>query len=207
MTRLFLVDDHPIVREGLRAMLEASGHAVVGEAGEPMSALAGIAATQPELVLMDLELGPLSGLDLLAALRARGDAARVLVFTMHAQPRRVLQALEAGVDGYLLKDAGPDQLLSTIAAAMAGQRPVQRELLQAVEAARGTAAELLSAREREIVERVALGDTSAQIAERLNLSPKTVDTYRSRAMAKLGVGDFAGLVRWAVREGLIDGNA
>lgn len=206
MTRLFLVDDHPIVREGLRAMLETADHEIVGEAGDATAALTGIVATRPEVVLMDLDLGRLSGLDLTAALRARGDPARLLVFTMHAQPRRVAQALEAGVHGYLLKDAGRDLLLQALAAVARGERFVQAELADALRIARETAPEVLSAREREIVERVALGDTSAQIADRLNLSPKTVDTYRSRAMAKLGVGDFAGLVRWAVREGLIDGS-
>ncbi len=206
MTRLFLVDDHPIVREGLRAMLESAGHEIVGEAGDATSALAGIAASNPEIVLMDLELGRLSGLDLLAALRARSHPSRVLVFTMHGQPRRVAQALECGVHGYLLKDAGREQLLVALAAVARGEPFLQRELADALRSAREASPEVLSAREREIVERVALGDTSAQIAERLSLSPKTVDTYRSRAMAKLGVGDFAGLVRWAVREGVIDGS-
>jgi len=206
MTRLFLVDDHPIVREGLRAMLESAGHEIVGEAGDATSALTGIVSTHPEVVLMDLDLGRLSGLDLLAALRARSDPTRVLVFTMHGQPRRVSQALECGVNGYLLKDAGREQLLLALETVARGEPFLQRELAEALRTARDEAPEVLSAREREIVERVALGDTSAQIAERLNLSPKTVDTYRSRAMAKLGVGDFAGLVRWAVREGVIDGS-
>lgn len=205
MTRLFLVDDHPIVREGLRAMVESAGHEVAGEAGDATAALTGIVATSPEVVLMDLDLGRLSGLDLTAALRARGDPVRVLVFTMHSQPRRVAQALEAGVHGYLLKDAGRDLLLQALDTVARGEPFLQPELAEALRLAHETAPEVLSAREREIVERVALGDTSAQIADRLNLSPKTVDTYRSRAMAKLGVGDFAGLVRWAVREGLIDG--
>lgn len=207
MTRLYLVDDHPVVREGLRAVLEAAGHTVLGEAGDATVALADIARLAPELVLLDVNLGARSGIDVLSALRERGITVPVIVLTMLDQPRTVAEALRAGAQGYLLKASPASELLEAVAKVASGRHYLAPGLADV--AVRGLAAKAssldeLSARERQIVVRVVMGDTSAAIAEQLHLSPKTVDTYRSRAMAKLGVGDLAGLVRWAIREGLVD---
>lgn len=210
MTRLYLVDDHPVVREGLRAVLEAAGHMVLGETGDATVALADIVRLKPELVLLDVNLGPRSGLDVLLALRERGEGVPVIVLTMLDQPRTVAEALRAGAQGYLLKASPATDLLDAVAKVSAGRHYLAPGLADV--AVRGLAAKAsslddLSARERQIVVRVVMGDTSAAIAEQLHLSPKTVDTYRSRAMAKLGVPDLAGLVRWAIREGLVDVDA
>jgi two-component system, NarL family, invasion response regulator UvrY len=207
MTRLYLVDDHPVVREGLRAVLEGAGHTVLGEAGEATLALADIARLKPDVVLLDLNLGARSGIDVLAELRERGVTAGVIVLTMLDQPRTVAQALRAGAQGYLLKGSPSSELLDAVSKVAGGRHYLAPGLADV--AVRGLAAKAssldeLSTRERQIVVRVVLGDTSAAIAEQLHLSSKTVDTYRSRAMAKLGVGDLAGLVRWAIREGLVD---
>ncbi len=207
MTRLYLVDDHPVVREGLRAVLEGAGHDVIGEAGDATVALSEISRLQPEIVLLDINLGARSGLDLLAEMRERGVKSGVIVLTMLDQPRNVAQALRGGAQGYVLKGSPAAELLEAVAKVAAGRNHLAPGLADVAVrglAARSSSIDELSARERQIVVRVALGDTSAEIAEKLHLSPKTVDTYRSRAMAKLGVADLAGLVRWAVREGLVD---
>jgi DNA-binding NarL/FixJ family response regulator len=209
MSRIYLVDDHTIMREGLRAMLEAGGHRVVGESAEPVQALEGIRATLPDLVLLDLNLGGSSGFELLAELRRRQLDVCCLVLSMSAQPRHVADALHHGAAGYLLKGSSRADLLRAIDAALQGQRPLDPTV--AALAARpdelGSPEERLaqlSPRERQIVELVVRGQSSAAIAERLHLSPKTVDTYRSRLMAKLGVGDVTALVRFAVGVGLVD---
>jgi two-component system, NarL family, invasion response regulator UvrY len=209
MARLYLVDDHPVVREGLRAVLEAAGHDVVGEAGDATHALVDLQRLQPQIVLLDLNLGARSGIDVMDELRLRAVNAAVIVLTVSDQPRHVAQALRAGAQGYLLKGAGSAELLDAVARVAAGRHYLAPGLADVAVrglAARASSIEELSARERQIVVRVAMGDTSAQIAEQLHLSSKTVDTYRSRAMAKLGVSDLPGLVRWAVREGLVDLN-
>ena len=209
MSRIYLVDDHTIMREGLRAMLEASGHEVVGESADPVHALEGLRATSPDLLLLDLNLGTSSGFELLAELRRRQMPVRCLVLSMSAQPRHVADALQSGAVGYLLKGASRPELLRAIEAACAGQRqldPAVAALAARAGEAGGADERLaqLSPRERQIVELVVRGQSSSAIAERLHLSPKTVDTYRSRLMAKLGVADVTALVRFAVAVGLVD---
>lgn len=206
---LYLVDDHQMVREGLRAVLEAAGHQVVGETDDPTVALAGITRLQPQVLLLDLHLGERSGLELLAELQRRALPVRTVVLTMSAQPRNVAEALRLGAAGYVLKGAPTRDLLEAIEAVMQGRRHVCAELagvaLQAL-AGPATADPLgtLSPRERQILAMVVNGRSSATIGNALHLSPKTVDTYRSRLMAKLGVTDVPALVRLAIRSGLID---
>ena len=206
---LYLVDDHQMVREGLRAVLEAAGHQVMGETADPTRALAEIARLQPQVLLLDLHLGERSGLELLAELQRRALPVRTVVLTMSAQPRNVAEALRLGAAGYVLKGAPTRDLLEAIEAVMQGRRHVCAELagvaLQAL-AGPATADPLgtLSPRERQILAMVVNGRSSATIGNALHLSPKTVDTYRSRLMAKLGVADVPALVRLAIRSGLID---
>jgi DNA-binding NarL/FixJ family response regulator len=209
MSRLYLVDDHPIVRAGLRALLESAGHDLVGESADVTEALSEVLRLSPQLVLLDIQLGHRSGLELLAELHKRNSPAQVIVLTMSAQPGDVARALRLGARGYMLKDSPASELLAGIAAVASGQRHLGPGLADV--AVRGltaaaSGADQLSARERQIVVMVARGITSAAIGEELHLSPKTVDTYRSRAMAKVGVADLPALVRWAIREGLIDVN-
>jgi DNA-binding NarL/FixJ family response regulator len=204
---VYIVDDHPVVRSGLRALLEANGFRVLGDTGEPLVAVDEVPRLQPAVLLLDVQLGDDSGLDVLDALRRRGSEVRVAVFSMSAGRRDLARALRAGASGYLLKDAPPADLLACVAATARGERYLGQGLadraLQALTDA-PPAVERLSARERQMVALVARGLSSAAIAERMHLSPKTVDTYRSRIMGKVGVADLAGLVRWAVREGLVD---
>lgn len=207
---VYLVDDHAILREGLRAVLEAAGHRVVGESGEPTQALADLLRLQPDVLLLDLNLGDRNGLELLAEVQRRELRTRCVVLTMSAQPRNVAEALRLGACGYVLKGAPASELRGAIEAAMQGKRHFTAQVAElafqalAAPAPKEDAMATLSPRERQIIALVVKGHTSNAIGASLHLSPKTVDTYRSRLMAKLGVGDVPALVRLAIREGLID---
>ena len=209
MTRLYLVDDHQIMREGLRALLEAKGYEVVGESADLTAALADLVRLRPEVVLLDLNLGGRSGFELMVEIQRRHLPTRCVVLSMSAQPRDVAEALRLGANGYVLKGSPGSDLLQAIEAAVQGKRHLGSEVM-------GLALEVftqvdevdplatLSPRERQIITMVVNGQSSARIGLELHLSPKTVATYRSRLMAKLSVSDLAGLVRLAVRFGLID---
>jgi DNA-binding NarL/FixJ family response regulator len=208
MTRLYLLDDHTIVREGLRAVLEASGMTVVGESGNVTEAMADIVRLVPDVVLLDLGLPDRSGLDLLSQLAGRGLPTRVLVLTVSDRPWHVAEATRLGAAGYVLKGASGDEVVKAINDVLHGRTHFTGAVAaRAVEAASGQAPDpmaALSTRERQIMRMVVSGMSSAAIGAELHLSPKTVDTYRSRLMAKLGVHDLANLVRVAVRMGVID---
>lgn len=212
MISIFIVDDHFIVREGLRSILEDAGHRVVGETDTTTAALSEILRLDPDVVLLDLSLGALSGLDLLPRLKAHGARARVIMLTMMDQPRNIAQAVRAGAMGYVLKGSTGAELARAIQEVMQGKRyfsaDVADRALDAMMMVPGAnPLESLSVRERQILGLVVQGQSSAAIGEALHLSPKTVDTYRSRLMTKLGVRDVANLVRLAIREGLIDSDA
>lgn len=209
MSRIYLVDDHAIVRDGLRSMLEAAGYEVVGESADPTVALGDLLRLQPDLLLLDLSLESRSGFELLTELHRRSLPVRALVLTMSAQPRHVAEALRLGAAGYLLKGSPRAELLQAIERVLRGQRHLGSEVaalaVQALTAdVEGDLLGELSPRERQIVTMVVKGQSSHAIGQLLHLSPKTVDTYRSRLMAKLGVGDVPALVRFAIRSGLID---
>lgn len=208
MSRIYLVDDHAIMRDGLRVVLETAGHEVIGEAAGPTPALADLGRLMPDVVLLDLRLGQRSGFELLAELQRRGLQLRVIVLTMSDQPRHVAEALRLGAWGYLLKGSASCEVLQAVDAVAAGRRflsPQAAEFAASMltEGASKPAEESLSPRERQILLMVAQGATSNAIGEALHLSPKSVDTYRSRLMKKLGLHDIAGIVKWAIREGLI----
>jgi DNA-binding NarL/FixJ family response regulator len=208
LSRIYLIDDHAIMRDGLRVVLEAAGHEVIGEAAGPTPALAELGRLRPDVVLLDLRLGQRSGFELLAEFQRRELKLSVIVLTMSDQPRHVAEALRLGACGYLLKGSASSELLQAIAAVAAGRRFLSP---QAAEFAASTLTcgdappdeEVLSPRERQILLMVAQGLTSHAIGEALHLSPKSVDTYRSRLMKKLGLHDIAAIVKWAIREGLV----
>jgi two-component system invasion response regulator UvrY len=209
VSRIFLVDDHAMVRDGLRAVLEAAGHRVLGEADEPTRALGEVLRLAPEVLLLDIHLGGRSGLELLSELQRRNLPLRVIVLTMSAQPHHVAEAIRLGAAGYVLKGSPASEVLQAIDSVLNGRRYLGGEVADlALQVLTGEAGNDplagLSPRERQIVVMVARGQSSAQIGQQLHLSPKTVDTYRSRLMAKLGVPDMAALVRFAVKRGLVD---
>jgi two-component system, NarL family, invasion response regulator UvrY len=205
---IYLVDDHALMRDGLRAVLEDAGHRVVGEADQPTPALADIIRLQPSLLLLDLHLGQRSGFELLEQIQQRKLAVKTIMLTMSAQARHVADAMRLGAAGYVLKGSSADEVLRAIEAVMAGKRYLGQEAAQLAvqgltESSTSEALASLSAREHQVLLMVVRGQTSAVIAETLHLSPKTVESYRSRLMAKLGVADVTGLVRLAIRENLI----
>ena len=208
MSDIYLVDDHAMLRDGLKAVLEDAGHRVVGESADPTAALADIVRLSPAVVLLDLHLGLRSGFELLEQLVQRKSSARVVMLTMSAQPRHVAEAMRLGAFGYVLKGSPAREVLQAVEAVVAGRKhlggPVAQlavEGLTQTDDANPLAA--LSVRERQVIQLVVHGHTSAAIGEQLHLSPKTVESYRSRLMAKLGVSDLPALVRLAIREGLI----
>ncbi len=212
MISVYLVDDHTVVRQGLRALLVAAGCTVVGDSGEPTVALAELQTLEPDVVLVDLSLGERSGLELLADLHKRGSRVRVVVLTMSAQPRHVANAMRLGAWGYVLKGSPSEDLLAVIAAVHAGRRqfgPGVAELADQTLSLGDPDDPFapLSPRERQVVLLVVNGRSSAEIAAELHLSPKTVDSYRSRLMSKVGAPNITALVKLALRHGLIDNDA
>jgi two-component system, NarL family, invasion response regulator UvrY len=211
MSAVFLVDDHVMVRDGMRAVLQAAGHVVAGESAQPTQALARIQALAPQIVLLDLNLGEHSGFELLSALQKRAPGVKTISVTMSAQPRHVAEALRLGAAGYVLKGSPATELLAAIDAVLQGQRFLGSDVADLEqrglhERDNDEVLNSLSPRESQIIRLVVRGGTSAEIGSQLHLSSKTVDSYRSRLMAKVGVSDVAGLVRFAIRAGLVDAN-
>lgn len=208
MSSLYLLDDHKLLRDGLRALLEAAGHQVVGESDDPTQALAELRGLGSVLVLLDLHLGQRSGFELLTEIPRRAPSARTIVLTMSAQPRHVAEAMRLGASAYVLKGSSSTELLGAVEAVDKGRRylgPDVAELaVQGLTAPGNDALDTLSVRERQIVVMVVEGQSSTEIGRALHLSPKTVDSYRSRIMAKLATPDVPALVRFAIRHGLID---
>jgi DNA-binding NarL/FixJ family response regulator len=206
MSRIYLVDDHVLVRQALGALLQAAGHSIAGEAGDITPALTGIQATAPELLLLDLQLGDRSGLELLAELDRRRLACKVIIVSVSRRARDLADAMRLGARGYVFKDAGAAEMLAAIDVVACGGRYLGVEEADAAlrgltEATRGAAQ--LTPRERQVLALAAHGRTSTAIGAQMHLSPKTVDTYRHRAMAKLGLDSIPAAVRWAIREGLM----
>jgi DNA-binding NarL/FixJ family response regulator len=205
--RLVIVDDHPAVREAL--ILRLARHpdlTVVGEADECAAALKLIARTQPDLVILDIGLKGGNGLDLLKRLRQRGDTVRVLVWSMYQETLYAERALRAGAFGYITKERATEDLVAAIRQVLAGKvylSPAMTEVLLA-RTVRGTATDanpetLLSDRELEVFRLLGQGLATRAIAERMKLSPKTVETYRERIKEKLGVSTTPELLRRAIR--------
>lgn len=211
--RILLADDHAILRSGLRFMLSSQEDMeIVGEASTGIETLKQSEALQPDLILLDLSMPGLGGLEVLPILRRVTPTSKILVLTMHDDKHYLNQALQKGASGYVLKKAADTELITAIRAVLSGEiyihHSMMRFLLEDVLPGRDAANpgdiwESLSEREQEVLRQVALGFTSAEIAEKLSLSAKTVDTYRARGMEKLGLRNRAALVRYALSRGLI----
>lgn len=208
MADIYSVDDHVMLREGLRKVLEKAGHRVVGETADPDTAIADLVRLEPQVVLLDLHLDHRSGFEVLEEMQRRRLQSRVIIITQSDNPRHVAKALRLGALGYVLKDSASLELLCAVQVVSHGRRYLcRRASTLAVEGlitdSRSAGVQSLSAREKQVILMVVRGLTSAAISAKLDLSPKTVETYRARIMAKLGVADVPALVRLAVREGLI----
>lgn len=205
--KVALVDDHSLIREGLRYLLEKSGFIkVVAEAANGLQSLNMLDAWRPDVVVMDISMPEFNGIEATREISRRWPDIKVVILSVHSTAEHVHQAFAAGAKGYVLKESIGRELLKAIEAAHRGRL----YLSEKIEAGYGrhlaetvkSPLESLSKRERQVLQLVVEGHASADIAARLTLSAKTVETYRSRVMHKLGVNDITGLVKFAVQHGL-----
>jgi DNA-binding NarL/FixJ family response regulator len=209
--RVFLAEDHTLVRVGIATVLrQLEGIEVVGQAADGREAIARIAQLQPDVVLMDIAMPGLNGLEATARLTREHPRLRVIILSMHANEEYVAQALQAGAAGYLLKGADLPELELAIRAAARGESYLTPAVSkQVVDEYRGRLAHSraepggLTSRQREILQLIAEGHTTKDVARRLNLSVKTIESHRAKIMERLGIHDLAGLVRYAIRSGLV----
>ncbi len=214
---VLLADDHALVRSGLRLVLQQIDPAIeVIEAADGRAAVEAARRALPALCLMDLTMPGLNGIDAIPQLLRASPLTRVIVVSMHADRQYVNEALRAGAQGYLLKDAAVDELDEALRAVRGGRPFISRQLsdqlltdmLRSGGAPQGSPrgrdeAPLLTPRQREVLQRIAEGRTTREIAEALRLSVKTVETHRADVMRRLGIFDVAGLTRYALRHGLV----
>jgi DNA-binding NarL/FixJ family response regulator len=209
--RVLLAEDHWLVRASFKSLLtDFAGIEVVAEAGDGREALELIAQHRPDLVLMDISMPGLNGLEATRRIVKEHPGIKVIVLSMHAGEEYVLQALRAGASGYVLKGAAPGELELAIASVARGERFLSPAISkQVIEVYLGRVAkpasslEQLTPRQREILQLVAEGKSSKQIAQLLNASIKTIESHRASLMERLDIHDVAGLVRYAIRHGLV----
>jgi len=202
--RVLLADDHAVLRDGLRALLTRTPDlAVVGEAANGREAVQRAVELRPDVLIMDISMPELNGVEAARLVHERCPATRVIFLSMHADAEHVYRALDAGASGYLLKESAGAEILDAVHAVAVGKRFLGAGIA-VPEAGRRAVSPLdsLSIRERQVLQLVAEGKSSAEIARIVHLSPKTVETYRSRIMKKLGVSDVPALVKFAVQHGI-----
>ena len=204
--RVVLADDHPTIRAGLRRIFERGGAVeVIAEAGDGRTLLRQVAALDPDVVVVDVSMPELNGIDATRAIRNQHSATRVLVLSVHSTEATVMDALEAGASGYVLKEAAADEVGQAVEAVARGEgyfSPAVARLIANHVVERGRHRTLLSSREREVVQLISEGSRLSEIAARLFVSIATVKTHRANAMRKIGARTTAGLVRYAIRGGL-----
>ena len=209
---VFLADDHKLVREGFRLLLETQPDIkVIGEAGDGREAVSRVRELAPDVTLMDIEMSNLNGIEATNQIRDSCPSAKVIILSMYSTTQHIFRALKAGARGYILKESAGDDLIKAVREVHNGKIFLCSEISESVvsdyirshdfrEADDPLAR--LSTREREILQLLVEGKTNTKIAELLFLSPKTIETYRSHLMQKLGISDLAGLVKFAIRHGL-----
>jgi DNA-binding NarL/FixJ family response regulator len=207
---VMLVDDHAVVRDGVRHLLEVQpGMRVVASFADAREAVSFAKANEFNVAVIDVAMPNLNGIEAARQIHDSCPDAHVLMLSMHSNPEYVYQAFEAGAQGYVLKESAGSEVIDAIRAVHAGKRFLSRKIAgnpleQYIRERRlkGSPLLQLSTREREVLQLIVEGQTSAEVGLVLNLSPKSVETYRSRLMKKLDIGDMPGLVKFAIRNGL-----
>ena len=205
--QVLLADDHQIVRQGLRAMLEHEGYKVVGEASDGREAIRMAETTYPDVAILDLAMPALNGLDAAREILRGSPRTKAILLTMHTEDPYVLEALRAGVSGYVLKTQAALDLIQAIREVTRGaiylSPGVSKTVVDAYRNKSDLPPDPLSPREREVLQLVAEGKTTKEVAALLGVSVKTAESHRTRIMSKLGIHETAGLVRYAIRRGII----
>jgi len=211
MVKVLLADDHSIVRAGLRRLIEESGDmTVIAEAADGREALRAVENALPDVVVIDLSMPGLDGLEVISRLHTEYPSLPLLVLTMHEEGQYVVRAIEAGAMGYITKQSAPEQLVNAIRKVIGGSRFLTDEAVEALalRVARGTGGQnlldTLSMRELQVLRRLAMGATNREIASIYGISIKTVDTYRFRILKKLDLRNNAELSRFAIQNHLVE---
>jgi DNA-binding NarL/FixJ family response regulator len=210
MIKILIADDHPIVRKGLKEIIEeTSDMKVVDEASTGQEVLEKVFKTEFDVVLLDISMPGKSGLDILKELKSHRSKLTVLVLSMHPEEQYAVQVLKAGASGYLTKKSAPDELLTALRKVSQGGKYVSSSLAEKLAYALEKDAEkapheILSAREYEVMRKIASGKTVTDIARELFLSPKTISTYRTRILEKMDMKNNTELVRYAIKNHLVD---
>jgi DNA-binding NarL/FixJ family response regulator len=209
--RILIADDHKILREGLKSLLEKQpGFAVVAEAEDGLSAFDGVKRHKPDIAILDIGMPGLNGIEVTRKIRSEMAETRVIALSMHADRRFVMGILEAGANGYLLKDSAFEELVTAVRAVAKGRmylspsiaETVVKSSLEKSDRGQQGSSVLLSGREREVLQMIAEGKSTKEIAFKLFVSTKTVETHRKQIMDKLNIRTIAGLTKYAIREGL-----
>lgn len=212
MTKIILADDHPIVRRGLRSVLEAEkGFNLIAEVGDGLEAVRAVENLLPDILITDMMMPGLTGLEVTRQIKHRVPQTKVIILSMHATESYVLEALRNGANGYVLKDSAADELIRAIQEVLAGRRFLSSQLSERaissyIEKAESTVTDSydsLTTREREVLKLAAEGLTNNEIAERLFISPRTAETHRANLMKKLNLGNHTELIRYAIRRGVL----
>jgi DNA-binding NarL/FixJ family response regulator len=205
--RILLADDHEVVREGLKVLLEREGFEVIAEASDGREAIALCAANPPDVSVLDIAMPLLNGIDAAREITKSNARVKVILLTMHTEDHLVLESLRAGVTGYVLKTRASSELVQAIRAVSRGEtfltQSISRSVVQAFLQKSEVPDRKITDRERQVLQLVAEGKTTKEIANLLGISVKTAESHRSNLMDKLDIHDTAGLVRYAIRQGII----
>jgi two-component system, NarL family, response regulator NreC len=209
--RLLLVDDHPLIRQGLRNLVEGEKEfKVVGEAGDGIEALSLIERLKPDILVVDMMMPGMNGLEVLRQIKQISPATRAIVLSMQSADAYVIEALKNGAAGYVLKETGPLELINAIKEVLQGRQYLSPKLSGRLQANGGritdtptSAYETLTTREREIFQMAAEGRSSLEMGRKLVISPRTVEIHRSNLMKKLGLRNQADLIRYAIKRGIL----
>ena len=208
--RLLLVDDHPVVRKGMRSCLQGVGHIeIVDEAVDGREALAKVKALSPDVVLMDIDMPNVDGLEATRSIRKDFPAIRVLILSIHSNKEYVLQIIRSGAQGYVLKDAPLADLVRAIESVDSGEAFFSPDVNKIVlnqymaEAAEDESSVKLTAREREVLAMIAEGQSNKEMASHLGVGVRTIETHRERVMDKLNIHTVAGLTKYAITNGIV----